>query len=54
MYLGPGGGTLPALSSSIISSMSLGERSSCKQDERRMRGKQNSALLFIHGLMLDY
>lgn len=27
-YLGPGGGTLPALSSSIISSMSLGVRSS--------------------------
>lgn len=32
MNLGPGGGTLPALSSSIISSMSFGVRSSCKQD----------------------
>lgn len=30
-YLGPGGGTLPALSSSIISSMSLGVRSSWKR-----------------------
>lgn len=36
MYLGPGGGTLPALSSSIISSMSLGVRSSWKPDKRRI------------------
>lgn len=33
MYLGPGGGTLPALSSSIMLSMSLGKRSSWKQEE---------------------
>lgn len=43
MNLGPGGGTLPALSSSIISSMSFGVRSSCKQDEKgSMRGKQKN------------
>lgn len=32
LYLGPGGGTLPAFSSSIISSMSFGVRSSWKQE----------------------
>lgn len=34
MYLGPGAGTLPALSSSIMSSMSLGVRSSWKSESR--------------------
>lgn len=35
LYLGPGGGTLPAFSSSMISSMSFGVRSSWKQEDSR-------------------
>lgn len=52
MYLGPGGGTLPALSSSIISSMSLGVRSSWEKKKQTVelgsiRRKQNSADQFF-------
>lgn len=41
MYLGPGGGTLPALSSSIMSSTSFGVRSSWKQQSKTNEKKSS-------------
>lgn len=41
MYLGPGGGTLPALSSSIISSISLAVRSSWGRELKRNKRHQH-------------
>lgn len=48
MYLGPGGGTLPALSSSIMSSMSFGKRSSWKQEESRINEKKAKKKVLGH------